>query len=78
MDDTHFFYSGWGCDLLDITPRRRGAELTITVPRPHGETTYSMTLTREQFERLITDGPRILAEIDAIRNEAMRRRGYPL
>ncbi|MER7014589.1 hypothetical protein ABT324_24455 [Saccharopolyspora sp. NPDC000359] len=74
----HYFYSGWGSELLEVIPRQRGAQLTITVPSPHGETTYSVTLTRDQFQRLLTDGVQILQKVDAIRNDAMRKRGYPL
>ncbi|RKT82938.1 hypothetical protein SAMN05421805_104418 [Saccharopolyspora antimicrobica] len=72
------FYGPRGRELFVVNPRCRGAEITIVKLSPEGESTHSMTLTRQQFQQLLTDGAGTLQKIDELRDEAMRKRGYPI
>ncbi|MEV6226943.1 hypothetical protein AB0L88_03495 [Saccharopolyspora shandongensis] len=73
-----YFYGCVGPELLEINPRRRGVEITITAIVPGGEQKRSVILTSSDFRRLIGEGYEILQAVDALRDEAMRMRNSAL
>ncbi|MEU6267953.1 hypothetical protein [Saccharopolyspora shandongensis] len=67
-----YFYGCIGPELLELNPRRRGVEITITEIRSGQK--HSAILTSSDFRRLIAEGYDILREVDALRDEAMKLR----
>lgn len=76
--DKHHFYAAFGNQLVNLAPTRRGVEIELTTLGPDGERAMTAEISRESFAQLLTDGPDLLEAVDLIRDDAMRKRGYPL
>ncbi|MGW1681664.1 hypothetical protein [Saccharopolyspora sp. NPDC002376] len=76
--DMNHFYSAFGNRLVEISHCRRGVEISVTELGRDGEHVMSAVISREDFQQLIIDAPEILEAVDELRDEAMRKRGYPL
>ncbi|MER7078510.1 hypothetical protein SAMN02982929_05265 [Saccharopolyspora kobensis] len=64
--------------FVDLHPTARGVEIELTTFSSSGEQTMTAVISREKFQQLIFQGPELLDGVDLIRDEAMRKRGYPI
>lgn len=73
--ETPYYYAGSGNTLVYLVPLRRGVRVGMTSFGSEGESDFSCVMSREEFQKLLTDGDEVLRAVDALRDQAMRLRG---
>lgn len=74
----YHFYASFPDGFIDLRSTARGVEIELTKLEPGGQQVMSAVISRFEFQQLLYDAPELLDGIDLLRDEAMRKRGYPI
>ncbi|SFN17548.1 hypothetical protein SAMN05421805_10388 [Saccharopolyspora antimicrobica] len=74
----YHFHASVADGFIDLHPTARGVEIELTTFSSGGEQAVTAVISREKFRQLLADGPGLLEGVDLLRDEAMRKRGYPV